>query len=510
MANKTIKQLPTEFTELAADDRFIVQRDSDSETGQVRASNVFGGGWIPMANTPNTITNNGQQSYDLVFNSVDLTSFLTPGMRLRTTRTVAAPNQCSDLESSSSQYASKTSPTGISFTDDFTCMGWVKPESYTGSDMAIISRYNGSTSGWILYVDGYGRVNLFANNAGSASSIISYGSVPLDKWSHIAVTCDLSGASFAIYINGISVPLARTGANTAVTQAGNLQVGAYNSTFFFDGKLAQLAVFSSVLSQATIRSYMSQGLAGSESTCVACFPLNGNFNDANSNANHLTAAGSAVATNADSPFGGQNDRTISTTLDYAIVTRVSFSTNTTVTVQVPDGCTIPTSGGVSAMSYSTQRIPYKFPNSRSRWRFYSYAKAPIDGSGSLDTWGGGGNMAVLIPIGSWHVDYSLHQYSDQGTASNVLRVHRMTLSTSNNSESDPYWTSVHGGQIAASNPLFWSTHHREGYIDLSAATTYYAVFKDSGSGSLANHALGGHPTVAPNNASYIGIECAYL
>jgi LysM repeat protein len=37
----------------------------------------------------------------------------------------------------------------------------------------------------------------------------------------------------------------------------------------------------------------------------------------------------------------------STTLDYGIIMKASFSTNTTLTIQVPEGCTIPTSGGVN-------------------------------------------------------------------------------------------------------------------------------------------------------------------
>jgi hypothetical protein len=46
------------------------------------------------------------------------------------------------------------------------------------------------------------------------------------------------------------------------------------------------------------------------------------------------------------------------TTDYGIIRSVA---TTTVTVQTPEGNAIPTSGGVSAMSYSTQDRPYGMP-----------------------------------------------------------------------------------------------------------------------------------------------------
>jgi hypothetical protein len=90
---------------------------------------------------PNTVTYNGNRSYDLVFNGVDLTSVISAGQRLRTTRTVAAPTQSTSLNGTT-QYYSKTSPAGMTFTDDFVAGAWVKLSSYADSN--VISRYNGN------------------------------------------------------------------------------------------------------------------------------------------------------------------------------------------------------------------------------------------------------------------------------------------------------------------------------------------------------------------------------
>src|SRR5690348_15815627 len=63
-------------------------------------------GWLTgMMPAPNTVTANGNRSYSLVFNSTDLTSYLSTGMRFRTTRTVAAPTQCTSLNGSTQYYS---------------------------------------------------------------------------------------------------------------------------------------------------------------------------------------------------------------------------------------------------------------------------------------------------------------------------------------------------------------------------------------------------------------------
>lgn len=333
-------------------------------------------GWITGLTAPTTVAYNGNRSYTLTVNGTDLTGTVSAGMRLRTTRLVPAPTQCTSLNGST-QYYSKSSPAGMTFTDDFTVSAWIKLSSYSGSDAAIASRWDGS-NGWLFYVNTSGQLILRGTNggAGNRSDITSYQSVPLNKWVHVSANLDMSafatntdgGATGScITIDGVNVPsfVSRGGTNpTALVQAGNLLIGAYNSgtpAAFFPGKIAQVAIFNTKITNATMLTYISQGLAGTETSLISAYSFNNSINDLNANANNLTANGSAVATNADSPFGGQGDATISSTLDYAEIVSTAFSTNTTLTVRVPAGNTIPTSGGVSAVSYSTQESPYLWP-----------------------------------------------------------------------------------------------------------------------------------------------------
>lgn len=367
-------------------DAILQEHDQDGTHGNINAGTINAGaitatsvtvsgtatsqGWTPLGATPNSITPNASvpNVYDIVFNGTDLTSTLSDSMKLQLTRTVAAPNQCADLESSSSQYFSKSSPAGMTFTDDFAVSAWIKLESYPASGLTIVSRYNG-TSGWVFKINSLGNISLEGYNAGSSniSYLQSVNSVPLGRWVHVAAQLDMSTftatttTSYAM-IDGQDAPVTvnRAGTNpTALVQAGNLEIGGQNGGAQpFDGKLAQVAVYNAKVTQATMLAAKDRGLIGNETALVSAWSLSNSLNDLNANANNLTANAGAATTSADSPFGASG---ASTTLEYAEVLARSFSTNTTVTVRVPNGCQLPTTGGISAVNYSTHERPYGLP-----------------------------------------------------------------------------------------------------------------------------------------------------
>jgi hypothetical protein len=324
-------------------------------------------GWTPVTQTVSSAAYNGNRSYTLTM-SADVSATLSPGMRVRTTRTVSAPTQCTSLNGST-QYFNDTSITGMTFTDDFVVSAWVKLNAYNGANQVIASRYNG-TSGWALLINSSGQVYMGGFNAGAVnvSQILSYQSVPLNKWVHVTAQLDMSTFTATtttsyVMLDGVNVlaTVTRGGTNpTALVQAGNLEIGSFNGgTSPFNGKIAQVAIFSAKVTQATVLTYISQGLSGTETNLVSAYSFNGVITDLNTtNANNLTAQGSAVATNDDSPFTQDGNAVPTGTTDYGIIRSVA---TTTVTVQTPEGNAIPTSGGVSAISYSTQDRPYGMP-----------------------------------------------------------------------------------------------------------------------------------------------------
>ena len=415
-----IECIPTSYWENSLIDgiRTSIDDDGTLKTSAVQEALNLSGAIPPdytvLAVAPNTITALGNRSYSLVYNAIDYTDRLNPGTRLRSERTVAAPTQCTDLESGSSQYYSKTSPAGMTFTDDFVVSAWVKLESYAA--MSIASRYNG-TSGWTLDILATGQVQLVGLNGGAANNsyVLSYQSIPLGKWVHIAAQLDMSTFTATtttsyVMIDGVDVPasVVRGGTNpTALIQAGNLEIGGRNGGLQpFDGKLAQVAIYSAKVTQATILASMNQTLSGTETSLISAYSFNNTINDLNANANNLTANGSAVATNADSPFGGQASGLISSTIDYGIIQSAVFSTNTTIIVQVPEGCTLPTTGGITSTSYSSMKAPYEFPTASKRYRLSTLLRIST-ATTSNAAYGAfiSGGFALNVPIGGWDVGW---------------------------------------------------------------------------------------------------------
>ena len=463
---------------------FAVAHNDD---GSLKAV-VSNQGWTDVTGTTVTATTaNGNRSYDLTVDQ-DLRTVLSPGMRLRTTRTVAAPTQCTSLNGTT-QHHSKTTPAGMTFTDDFVAGAWVKLSSYPTVQNTIISRWNG-TSGFQLFINTSGQVQLYGYNgaAGNSSGITSYQSIPLNKWVHVSAQLDMSAFTATtttsyVMIDGVDVPasVARGGTNPILlAQAGNLEVGSNNGGLnSWTGKIAQAFVSSAKITQANIKTLYSQGLTPALITAnsiISAYSFDGVITDLNTtSANNLTANGSAVATNADSPFGGQADGTISSTLDYGIVQKVTAST---ITVQVAEGCTIPTTGGVSAVSYSTQKIPFGFPSQKKKWTVFNYIKAGTIVGSTANTWYGGDRFLLNIPLGSWDVTYQIRHKSVR-TGSADYRVMYATLSTSSSSESAPEYSSFQQyGVFTAADTNVSAEHCKQMDIETTTMTPYYGLVKE--------------------------------
>ena len=467
-------------------------------------------GWTDVTGTTVTsVTANGNRSYTVGVDT-DLRTIVSPGMRLRTTRTVAAPTQCTSLNGTTQYYScpSATVTADMTFTDDFVAGAWVKLSSYATG--AIISRYNG-TSGWQLRVDSTGQIAMLGYNAGGAnfSYVLSYQSIPLNKWVYVSAQLDMSAFTATtttsyVMIDGVDVPasVGRGGTNpTALIQAGDLQVGAVNGAAFFPGKIAQAFVSSAKITQANIKTLYSQGLTASlisTNSIISAYSFDNAITDLNTtSANNLTAQGSAVATNADSFAGGQADGTISSTLDHAIIQKVTAST---ITVQVAEGCTIPTSGGVSSLSYATVKSPYGFPSQSRKWRVLADYRTLTTTSNTAYAQTAGHQISA--PVGEWSL-CAYHPIAVPNSASFGI-FSTYTISTSTSAETDKNMSTMvqNATATAAGNSTrklgFVSTD-----ISVSAQTTYYRI--DSASTASLSHSID-----ATSEPATIYLENSYL
>ena len=454
--------------------QLIMNQDGTLKDTPIRTalglSDAANDGWevFPYTFSVSSGYNTGNNSYNLTVANQDVTSLLSKGMRLRLERSTTAPTQCADFEASSSQYATRASGsvTGITFTDDYTLEAWIKPESLTAG--AIVARYDG-TSGFLLNMNADCTIRIIGDQGANIDNYSTKVGVSLNKWSHIAVTQDCSGNSTLIYINGISVlTTASTTTATAIVQAGPLQIGAYNSTTFFDGKISDVRIWSAIRTATEIRDNMNQQLTGSETNLVGYWKLDGDFNDSTTNANHLTASGGVVATNLDNPF---NDT------QYAIVTNVSYSApNSTVTVYTGNEHIVPNMT-LNSPYYSVQKIPYGFPADEGKWIIDVMLLATSSQSTpTVNTWYNLGGSST-IPIGAWLLGYEapFGGYKVTATAFDAY----LTLSTANNTEDNreyTAWLSIEGASGTMSSRI---TVRKELFVNLDAATTYYINMKTS-------------------------------
>ena len=365
-------------------------------------------GWNVFPYAVSSVTENGNRSADITF-ATTAAAILSPSMRLRTSRTVAAPTYMGGAFNGTNHYFTKVTCTSTlsTVTDNFTIMGFAEPTSYALG--WLCARYDSSANnGFGIYMEADGRILVAVTNGGSANfrTVSTVQSIPLNKKTHIAASW--AGGTVLIYIDGVSVPVgtAVTGgtAPTTAGTGGDFSIGRKggNNTGYFSGYLSGFSVFNAVLSASTIRSYKNQVLSGSETNCIGAWSLNNTgVNQQASGTNDLTATNS-VGYTVRSPYTTDANGVNAGTYDWAIVTKVS---GTVVTVQYPEGCAIPTSGGISSVDYSGVKAPFGMPIDQDRYRVIARYNANIAGSiGAINQWFGA-SVSMTVPLGKWNIGF---------------------------------------------------------------------------------------------------------
>lgn len=446
------------------------------------ALNVSGSiptGYTALATVPTLAATNGNNSFNISFPSVDYTDRLSKGMKLLIPRTVTPQTQVTSLNGTT-QYWNKTSPAGMTFTDDFAAGAWIYITSYPAAAAVIASRYNG-TSGWQFYVNTDGTIYLSAANAGSSnySRIGSSQSVPLNRWVFVAAQLDMSAFTATtttsyVMIDGVNVPasVSRSGTNpTALIQAGNLEVGSSNGAAFFSGKIAQAWVSSAKVTQANVQNFMYHGITASDistNSIISAYSFGGNSSDLNTtNANNLTANGGVTATNTDSPFNANC---------YAIITSdPTFSTNTTMTVQAANGYGIPNET-LGTSSYTGLARPLGFPSEPEKWTVLFL--------GSTDRTTTSTTLvsltdSILLNPGAWTIYLKAHaQVAVTGTN---YRSGMVTLSSNASTETNPAFTAwVTHQPVAAGTDVIEVPLTTSDNVTLTTQTTFTLMGKVGG------------------------------
>lgn len=431
-------------------------------------------GWITGdLPAPNTVTALGNRQYSIVFNSVDVTSKIARNYKIRTNRTVSAPTQATSLNGTT-QYWSKSSPNKMTFTNNFTITATVRITSIpTSSNRYIGGRADAAAAnGFGIGIDTSGRFILVGINAGVGNTRIatSVRAIPLFKEIKLAATW--SSGTILMYMDGVLIASTTATSGTAPTtivNTGDFAVGRLGSVAagtFFPGEVSQFAVYDAVLSNATILDLANQGIVGTESNLKSAYSFNGVATDLNTTTpNDLTNNGSATYVTG----GGFGLNGASSSIDYGvIVTEPVFSTNTTIVVQVPEGCTIPTSGGISSIDYSVEDTPYKFPD-RDKFMVETFIASQITLTAPTgSSWNALTGVLISCPSGRQRIGYNAQIGSDRAAAGRLDLAG--TLSTTTSSETHPLLTS--GIADGNGNIFNMGQISKEYIVDNASATVF--------------------------------------
>lgn len=197
---------------------------------------------------------------------------------------------------------------------------------------------------------------------------------------------------------------------------------------------------------------------------------------------------------------------------YGIITAISFSTDTVLTflheIDPSDSLALTpvTNNPITAFAYSTNKCPHGFPTDARKWSIY--LESANDRTTGPPSSGVKYNAESLsIPIGAWHGYYEATLHTRTSNSADYSDAYA-TLSTANNSESDPSWSVAQFiyGELGNSALRLHSTVHKAGKLLLASKTTYYLNYWTNNSHITVIGIRGG----TEGTPTRLEFTCAYL
>ncbi|HLC42882.1 MAG TPA: LamG-like jellyroll fold domain-containing protein [Methylomirabilota bacterium] len=158
----------------------------------------------------------------------------------------------------SSSWVTVNDVNSLDLTTGMTVEAWVRPTALNGWRTVVLKERPG-TLAYALYA------NMSANRPSGEVTIPDgvdtqgTGQLPLNTWSHLAVTYD--GATLRLYVNGVQVSSRAAGGSIA-TSASPLRIGG-NSVWgeYFAGQIDEIRIYNRARSQAEIQTDMNTPLS---------------------------------------------------------------------------------------------------------------------------------------------------------------------------------------------------------------------------------------------------------
>ncbi len=265
--NATIRFSPTTTTAQSGTLRFTSNDPASPATVPVSGNSTggSGGGCVTApANQLTWITGDG--------NANDLAGANNGTVLGGTTFVTCEVGQAFHFDGSSG-YVSLGDPANLRLTSGVTMEAWINPAAapVAGALTAIVTKWgqvatNTSNSDayglWLQLVNGhvalFAAVHTAANEPG-----INGGVIPLNTWSHVAMTFDAASGVRAIYLNGVGVGNT-TFPGAIVSTNRNVLIGREDSNLprAFNGAIDEVGIYGRALTAAEIQTIATAGAEG--------------------------------------------------------------------------------------------------------------------------------------------------------------------------------------------------------------------------------------------------------
>ena len=160
-------------------------------------------------------------------------------------------------------------------TSSFTVSAWINPARHVLSStrFGVIGTYS---PGWYLGIyASAGAESYRFYNGSTYCTFTPTGSLIFLNWTHLAVTRNTISNSVILYVNGTAK--ATCAQNVVVASANPVDLGKTPNGYYFNGTIADVQVYNTVLSSTSISSLYSAGITGTPiagANNVGWWPLN--------------------------------------------------------------------------------------------------------------------------------------------------------------------------------------------------------------------------------------------
>jgi hypothetical protein len=127
---------------------------------------------------------------------------------------------------------------------------------------------------------------------------------------------------------------------------------------------------------------------------------------------------------------------------------------------------------INSPVFSAAKVPFGFNIDPLKWTVsVTDTSQQTQATPSQNTWYNLGSLSLAVPIGSWSIEYFVTPYISK--VSTAVIEGRITLSTTNNSETDMSMTTQFGINAGSARLASEQTQTKRRHIILTSATTYY-------------------------------------